>query len=89
MEGCLGRLGGLLAGHTVGNREIGTGISEASKRVPIFPFDTQAGQRPGGHSKETSLGKTDSMVGGSEASQSRGRNDAFHANGTRQLMLTK
>ena len=29
------------------------------------------------------------MVGGSEASQSRGRNDAFHANGTRQLMPTK
>ena len=30
---------------TVGNREIGTGISEASKRVPIFPFDTQGGKR--------------------------------------------
>ena len=28
---------------TVGNREIGTCISEASKRVPIFPFDTQGG----------------------------------------------
>ena len=31
--------------NTVGNREIGTGISEASKRVPIFPFDTQASKR--------------------------------------------
>ena len=30
---------------TVGNREIGTGISEASKRVPIFPFDTQGGKQ--------------------------------------------
>ena len=30
---------------TVGNREIGTSISEASKRVPIFPFDTQGGKQ--------------------------------------------
>ena len=30
---------------TVGNREIGTGISEASKKVPIFPFDTQGGKQ--------------------------------------------
>jgi hypothetical protein len=34
-----------LAHITVGNREIGTGISEASKRVPIFPFDTQVGKQ--------------------------------------------
>ena len=30
---------------TVCNREIGTGISEASKRVSIFPFDTQGGKQ--------------------------------------------
>ena len=29
---------------TVGNREMGTDISEANKRVPIFPFDTQGGK---------------------------------------------
>ena len=31
--------------HTVRNREMGTGISEASKRVPIFSFVTQEGKQ--------------------------------------------
>jgi len=31
--------------YTVRNREIGTGISEASKRVSIFPFATQGGKQ--------------------------------------------
>ena len=31
--------------NTVRFREIGTGISEARKRVPIFPFDTQGGKQ--------------------------------------------
>ena len=31
--------------YTARLREIGTGISEASKRVPIFPFDTQGGKQ--------------------------------------------
>ena len=30
---------------TVRLREIGTGISEASKRVPFFPFATQGGKQ--------------------------------------------
>ena len=30
---------------TVRNRGIGTGISEASKRVPIFPLATQGGKQ--------------------------------------------
>ena len=30
---------------TVPHPGIGTGISEASKRVPIFPFDTQGGKQ--------------------------------------------
>ena len=30
---------------TVGNREMGTGIFEASKRVPIFSFATQGGKQ--------------------------------------------
>jgi hypothetical protein len=34
-----------IQGPTEGNREIGTGISEASKRVPIFPGDTQGGKQ--------------------------------------------
>ena len=38
------RLGLGVYGGTVRNREIGTGISEASKRVPIVPFDTQGGK---------------------------------------------
>ena len=31
--------------HVVGNREIGTGISEASKRVPIFLHDVRRGKQ--------------------------------------------
>ena len=31
--------------YTVAHPEIGTGISEASKRVPIFPFATQGGKQ--------------------------------------------
>ena len=31
--------------YTARLREIGTGISEASKRAPIFPFDTQGGKQ--------------------------------------------
>ena len=30
---------------TVGNREMGTGISEASKRVPIFLHDVRGGRQ--------------------------------------------
>ena len=31
--------------NTVRHRGMGTGISEASKRVPIFPFATQGGKQ--------------------------------------------
>ena len=37
---------------TVGNREMGTGISEASKRVPIFPFDAQGGKQVSSHFRQ-------------------------------------
>ena len=37
-------MGQLAMDSTVGNREIGTGISEANKRVPIFSFATQGGK---------------------------------------------
>ena len=34
----------MLASFTLRHRGIGTGISEASKRFPIFPFATQGGK---------------------------------------------
>ena len=37
---------------TVRLREIGTGISEASTRVPIFPFATQGGKQAGSYFRE-------------------------------------
>ena len=40
---------------TVGNREIGTGISEASKRVPIFSFDTQGGKQASSYFRQRNL----------------------------------
>ena len=46
--------------RTVGNREIGTGISEASKRVPIFPFDTQGGKQASSYFRQ--IVRSDSNV---------------------------
>ena len=37
---------------TVRHRGMGTGISEASKRVPIFPFATQGGKQVSSHFRQ-------------------------------------
>ena len=40
------------AGTTVRHRGMGTGISEASKRVPIFSFATQGGKQVSSHFRQ-------------------------------------
>ena len=44
--------GVLLYEDTVRHRGMGTGISEASKRVPIFSFATQGGKQVSSHFRQ-------------------------------------
>ena len=41
--------------HAVRFREIGTGISEPGKRVPIFPFATQGGKQASSYFRQCLL----------------------------------
>ena len=44
--------------HTVRHRGMGTGISQASKRVPIFSFATQGGKQESSHFRQGNYDKT-------------------------------
>ena len=43
----------MLASFTLRHRGIGTGISEASKRVPIFPFATHGGKQASSYLRQS------------------------------------